>query len=324
MNDVPHDLPAGRTDDLTRSGEKWLLASIRARRQSRRPSIPSTCAKAQRPSRIASRYRWEGELLHTKKDGTQATVASRWSVRRDARGRPIATLETNNDITERRLAEQALRRSDAYLTEAQRLSLTGSFGWNVPSGELFWSEETFRVFGYDRTTKPSPELCLQRVHPADIARVRQLIDDASRDGKDWEIEHPLLMPDGSVKSVHVVAHAVNNESGGVEFVGAIMDVSAAKRAEQDLRQAQAELPHIARVTALGELTASIAHEVNQPITGVVTNAAAALRWLSTEPPDISRACEILDQRRHACRRHHLPDPRPRQESAHTYGVGRRQ
>jgi PAS domain S-box-containing protein len=239
--------------------------------------------------------RWEGELVHTKKDGTQAIVASRWSAQRDARDRPVATLETNNDITERKQAEDALRRSDAYLTEAQKLSLTGSFGWKVSSGELFWSEESFRIFGYDRTTRPSLELVLQRTHPADIARVRQLIDRASRDGKDWELEHQLLMPDGSIKSARVVARAVRDESGGVEFVGAIMDVSAAKRAELELRQAQAELAHISRVTTLGELTASIAHEVNQPITGVVTNAEAALRWLEAEPPNLDKVREVLGQ-----------------------------
>jgi PAS domain S-box-containing protein len=238
---------------------------------------------------------WEGELVHTKKDGTRAIVSSRWSVQRDARGHPVATLETNNDITERKQAEEALRRSDAYLMEAQRLSLTGSFGWNVSSGEFFWSEETFRIFGYDRTTKPSLELIIQRTHPTDIARVRQLIDSASRDGSDWEIEHQLLMPDGSIKSAHLVARAIRDESGRVEFVGAIMDVSAAKRAEQELRQAQAELAHISRVTALGELTASIAHEVNQPIAGVVTNAEAALRWLAVEPPNLDRVREILGQ-----------------------------
>jgi PAS domain S-box-containing protein len=239
--------------------------------------------------------RWEGELVHTKKDGTQAIVASRWSVQRDARGRPVATLETNNDITDRKKAEEALRRSEAYLTAAQRLSLTGSFGWKVSSGELFWSEESFRIFGYDRTTKPSLELVVQRTHPADIARVRQLIDRASRDGRDWELEHQLLMPDGSIKSVHVVARAARDESGSVEFVGAIMDISAAKRAEQELRHAQAELAHISRVTTLGELTASIAHEVNQPITGVVINAEAALGWLGAEPPNLDQVREVLGQ-----------------------------
>ena len=237
--------------------------------------------------------RWEGELVHTKKDGEQTIVASRWSVQRDARGHPVVILETNNDITERKQAEDALRRSDAYLAEAQRLSATGSFGWKVSSGELFWSQESFRILGYDRTTKPSLELLIQRTHPADIARVRQLIDHASRDGKDWELEHRLLMPDGLVKSVHVVARATRDEAGRPEFVGAIMDVSAAKRAEQELRQAQAELAHVTRVTTLGELTASIAHEVNQPITGVVTNAEAGLRWLRAEPPNLDEIRVIL-------------------------------
>jgi PAS domain S-box-containing protein len=217
-------------------------------------------------------------------------------VQRDAQGRPVGTLETNNDITQRKQAEDALRRSDAYLAEAQRLSLTGSFGWKISSGELFWSEESFRIFGYDRTTKPSLELITQRTHPTDIARVRHVIDRASRDGKDWEIEHQLLMPDGSIKSVHVVARAMRDQtSGAVEFVGAIMDVSAAKRAELELRQAQAELAHISRVTTVGELTASIAHEVNQPITGVVTNAEAALRWLKAEPPNVDKIREVLGE-----------------------------
>ena len=239
--------------------------------------------------------RWEGELVHTKKDGTQAIVASRWSVQRDAWGHPVATLETNNDVTERKQAEDALRRSDAYLKEAQKLSLTGSFGWKVSCGELFWSEESFRIFGYDRTTRPSLELAIQRTHPADIARVRQLIDRVSRDGKDWELEHQLQMPDGSIKSVHVVARAVRDESGSVEFVGAIMDISAAKRAELELRQAQAELAHVSRVTALGELTASIAHEVSQPIAAVVSNAEAASRWLKAEPPNLDKVREVLGQ-----------------------------
>jgi PAS domain S-box-containing protein len=238
--------------------------------------------------------RWEGELVHTKKCGTKAVVASRWAVQRDPRGNPVAILETNNDITERKQAEDALRRSDAYLAEAQRLSLTGSFGWKISSGELFWSDESFRIFGYDRTTKPSLELVEQRIHPIDIARVRKLIGRASRDGTDWELEHQLLMPDGSVKCVHVVARAVRDETGEVEFVGAVMDVSAAKRAEQELRQAQAELAHVTRVTTLGELTASIAHEVNQPITGVVTNAAAGLRWLGAQPPNLGEVREVLD------------------------------
>ncbi len=238
--------------------------------------------------------RWEGELVHTKKDGTQVIVASRWSVQRDARGRPLAVLETNNDITERKQAEAALRRTNAYLAEAQRLSCTGSFGWNVSSGEHFWSEESFRILGYDPSTRPSLELFLQAIHPTDIARIRQLIDHAAGDGKDWESEYRLRMPNSTVKFVHVVARAMRDKSGGVEFVGAIMDISAAKRAEEQLRHTQAELAHVARVTTLGELTASIAHEVNQPITGVVAYAQAALRWLAAKPPNLEEVHEALN------------------------------
>jgi PAS domain S-box-containing protein len=111
--------------------------------------------------------RWEGELVHTKRDGTQITVASRWSLHRDASGRPLGMIETNTDITRRKLAENVLRRAqETFLAEAQQLSHTGSFGWNVASGEIFWSEESFRIFQYDPQIKPTIELVFQRVHPA--------------------------------------------------------------------------------------------------------------------------------------------------------------
>src|SRR5438270_1053 len=127
------------------------------------------------------------------------------------------------------LQEEKLQRSEAYLEEAQRLSRTGSFGWRVSTGEIYWSEETFRIFQYDRTTKPTVELILRRVHPEDAAFVRQTIERASQDGKDFDFEYRLLMTDGSVKHVHVVAHALSDESGGIEFVGAVMDATESKR-----------------------------------------------------------------------------------------------
>src|SRR5712692_2261432 len=317
--------------------------------------------------------------------------------------------------------EEKLQQSEAYLSEAQRLSCTGSFGWRVSTGEIIWSNETFRIFQYDQTTKPTVELVLQRVHPEDAALVRQTIERASRDGSDFDFEHRLLMPDGSVKYVHVVAHALNDVSGSVEFVGAVMDVTAAKQAEEALRrsesylgeaqrlthtgswawrvagrdalhlseewyriygfdpeeglpaweerlqrihpddrakwqeatdraigeksdyevearillpggtvkyihtvghpvlnasgdlvefvgtvidvterkraeeererlrQAQADLAHVNRVTTMGELTASLAHEVNQPIAAAVTNANTCLRWLAGDTPNIEEA-----------------------------------
>ncbi len=316
------------------------------------------------------------------------------------------------------LQEEKLQRSEAYLAEAQRLSHTGSFGWRVSTGEKLWSEETFRIFQYDRTTKPTEELVLQRVHPEDAARVKRTLERASQDGKDFDHEYRLMMPDGSVKYVHVVAHALRDESGSIEFVGAVtdttdtkrveealrrsesylaeaqrltqtgswawrvagggalhlseewyriygfepeegmsawekrlqrvhpkdrakwqgavdraigeksdyevedrivlpsgtvkyvhtvghpvlnasgdlvqfvgssMDVTERKRAEESLRQAQADLARVNRVTTMGELTASLAHEVNQPIAAAVTNANSCLHWLADDVPNLDKA-----------------------------------
>src|SRR5438477_11744578 len=133
------------------------------------------------------------------------------------------------------MQEKKLQRSEAYLAEAQGLSHTGSFGWRVSTGEIIWSEETFRIFQYDRTTKPTVELLLQRVHPEDASLVKQTIERALQDGKNFEHEYRLLMPDGSVKHVHVVARALTDESGSIEFVGAVMDVTVAKEAEDRIR-----------------------------------------------------------------------------------------
>ena len=326
------------------------------------------------------------------------------------------------------LQEEKLQQSEAYLSEAQRLSHTGSFGWRVSTGEIIWSEESFRIFQYDRTTKPTVELILQRVHPEDAALVKQTIERASQDGKDFDHEYRLVMPDSSVKYVHVVAHALSDESGGIEFVGAVMDVTAAKQAEEALRrsegyladaqrltrtgswawnvatrqsvywsqenyrllgfdpeggipsneafyqrihpedrdrvrrevflerpdegphfdvdfrivlpggaikyvrstghpvrnisgdlleyvgtsidvterkradeererlrQVQADLAHLSRVTTMGELTASLAHEIRQPISAAVTNAKTCLRWLGRDEPDVAEACEAASR-----------------------------
>jgi len=144
--------------------------------------------------------------------------------------------KTHYPSLRRRLVElehlrSELQRSEAYLTEAQRLSHTGSFGWSVPAGEISWSDETFRIFEYDRADKPSLELVLQRVHPDDRALVRQTLDRASNDSAGFDYEHRLLMPDGRVKHLHIVADALRDSSGAIEFVGAVMDITAAKQAE---------------------------------------------------------------------------------------------
>src|SRR5437870_4996274 len=200
----------------------------------------------------------------------------------------VTTLRTSD---ERKRAQEELRRSEAYLAEAQRLSHTGSFGWNVSNGEIYWSKETFRIFECDRANKPTVELVLQRTHPEDRALVQQTIDRAAQERKDLDFEHRLLMPDGSVKHLQVVAHVLSDESGSIEFVGAVMDVTERKRAEEKLRKAQVELAHVTQVTTMGQLAASIAHEVNQPLAAIVTNANACLRWLADEYSNIEEGRE---------------------------------
>jgi PAS domain S-box-containing protein len=135
----------------------------------------------------------------------------------------------------------ALLHSEMHLTEAQRVSRTGSFGWNVSSGEIFWSDETFRIFQCDRATKPTVEFIIARTHPEDRAAVRKTIDDASRTGKNFDHEYRLLMPDGSLKYVHAVARAAKDASGGIELLGAVMDVTVAREAERKLRRSEAYL-----------------------------------------------------------------------------------
>jgi signal transduction histidine kinase len=372
--------------------------------------------------------------------------------------RSVALQNATSILAARQRAEQ---RQEAYLAEAQKLSHTGSFGWRVSVAEIVWSDETFRIFQYDRTITPTVERMLQRVHPEDAALVEQTIERALQDGKDFEHEYRLLMPDRSVRHVQVVARAFNDESGGIEFVGAVMDLTERKQdelmlagekrllemiargesrtvilnalcrfveelaggslssillfdanagclrhgaapslsadynraidgivigpsvgscgtaayrreqvivadiatnplwadfrdlalghglqacwstpilssddrvlgtfaiyyreprtptlhdqnvieqithlasiavereqAETALRQAQADLAHVGRVTTMGELTASLAHEVNQPIAAAVTDAKTCLRWLERETPDVDEAREAAER-----------------------------
>ncbi|MFM0350005.1 ATP-binding protein [Paraburkholderia sp. RL17-347-BIC-D] len=230
---------------------------------------------------------WEGELVHTRRDGTKIIVTSRWALQRDGAGNPLATLETNNDITQRKHAEELLRKSQAqYFAEAQKLSRTGSFGWNVSSGELLWSDETFSIFEYDLAVAPSVELIRQRVHPDDMPLFEEKITKARGFTVDFTIEHRLLFPDGRIKHLHVVGRSASGQPDNRAFIGAVMDVTAAKQTEERLRHAQSELERVSRVTALGELSASIAHEVGQPLAAIVTSGEACLRWLHRQPPNM--------------------------------------
>src|SRR5258707_11434403 len=155
------------------------------------------------------------------------------------------------DVTATKQAEGKLRRSEAYLAEAQKLSHTGSFGWHVSSGKIYWSDETFRIFEFEPATQPTLERIFERMHPEDRQFVRQAIDSAARERKDFDFEHRLLIPDGSVKHVHVLARALETSSGNLEYVGAVTDVTAEKQAKQTLRESEASLAEAQRLSHTG-------------------------------------------------------------------------
>jgi PAS domain S-box-containing protein len=191
---------------------------------------------------------------------------------------------------ERAQGEAALTRSEAFLAKAQQLSLTGSFSWRVATGEITWSEQAYRIFEFDPALKVTLELISSRVHPDDVPLMHDMVARAQA-GQDFEYEHRLQMQDGSTKYLHMIAHGIVNEAGEMEYIGAVQDVTERRLADQALGKVRSELAHVARVTSLGAMTASIAHEVNQPLFGIVNNASTCLRMLAADPPNIEGALE---------------------------------
>ena len=195
------------------------------------------------------------------------------------------------DITERRRSDEELRRGAAFLAEAQRLSSTGSFSWVVATGRIEWSEQLYRIYEFEPAVIVTLELIGSRIHPDDRPMLAQMVELARTEGGDVEYEHRLLMPDQSVKHLHMVAHGTRNRHGQLEYIGAIQDITERRLSEQALGKARSELVHVARVSSLGVLTASIAHEVNQPLSGIITNAGTCLRMLAADPPNVDGARE---------------------------------
>src|SRR5208282_454865 len=201
------------------------------------------------------------------------------------------------EIAKHNQIEAELRLSQAYLAEAQRLSHTGSWAWSPPPGDIrYWSEECYRVQGFDpKEGQPRFESLIQRMHPDDQARVTEVIERAVSKKEDFKFDYRIVHPGGEIRYAQSLGHPVLGPTGDlVEYVGTIIDVTERRQAEEErerLREAQADLAHASRITTMGELTASLAHEVNQPITAVVNGASTCVRWLTRENPDVGEARE---------------------------------
>jgi PAS domain S-box-containing protein len=209
----------------------------------------------------------------------------------------VQELQRTNEVLqaasrERDRAAESLRRSEGYLAEAQRLAHMGSWVWRVEGKKaLHLSDEWYRIYGFDpEKGPPAWDERVQCVHPEDRAKWTGEIDRAIAEASDYQMEFRILLPDGTLRYIQTVGHPVLDVSGNlVEFVGTSMDVTERRLGEESLRQTQADLARVSRVTTMGELTASLAHEVNQPIAAASTNANTCLRWLNNDPPNIEEA-----------------------------------
>jgi PAS domain S-box-containing protein len=206
-------------------------------------------------------------------------------------------------ITEQKRAEEELRRSEAYLAEAESLSKSGSWAWKPATKEItYWSQERYHLFGFDPEAGiPSFEALLQRIHPEDRKRWLENTEDAVRERRDSDLDFRVVLPNGEIKHLYGVGHPVFSESGElVEIIGAAMDITERKRAERELhqkelslREAQSSLAHVSRLTTMGELAVSIAHEVNQPLTAIINNANACLCLLPSDTTHLDEVREGL-------------------------------
>lgn len=209
---------------------------------------------------------------------------------------PPLYFSTAIDISARHRAETELRRTATYLAEAEKISRTGCWSRNIATSEVFWSPEEWKIFGLDpATTPPTHQLFLSLIHPEDREAWQDAAARAVREKKPYDVSFRAVLGDGTIKHIHTVGYPMLDEAGEViEVIGVSTDETERIRAQAAMEAAQAELARVARLTTMGELAASIAHEVNQPLAAVVANGNAALRWLDRPAPELGEAKEALE------------------------------
>ena len=273
-----HGMPPGSFDGTFKSWKKTIY-------EPDWPVIVKALKHAEETGEVTAEWRivWPDGSLHW--------LATNGQMYFDEHGKPFRMVGFTADVTRRKLAEEELRRSEAFLAEAQRLSSIGSFSWRVGTDEITWSEQLYRIYEIDIGVPVTLELIRTRVHPEDITLLEKMIDEARGGANDFEWQYRLMMPDKSIKHLHALAHATRDPDGQLEYIAAVQDVTERRISEEALGKLQSELAHMARVTSLGALTASIAHEVNQPLSGIITNASTCVRMLDADPPNIDGARE---------------------------------
>ncbi len=262
------------------------------------PIVVEAITQAHETGKVAAEYRvvWPDRSLHW--------LSTNGRMFFDDAGEPLRMVGFTSDVTRRKTIEEELRRSAAFLAQAQQLSRTGSFSWRVASDEITWSEELYRIYEFDPGATITLEVIRRRVHPEDLTLYEKMVEQARNGADNFEWQYRLLMPDQSIKHMHAVAQATRDSGGQLEYIAAVRDVTARRLSDEALDRARSELARVARVMSLGALTASIAHEVNQPLSGIITNASTCMRMLDAEPPNVDGAREttkrtIRDGRRAA-------------------------
>jgi PAS domain S-box-containing protein len=240
---------------------------------------------------VATGWSIDAEARVRRHDGTYRWFLFRPAPARDETGKVVGWYGAITDIEDRKRAEEELRRSEAFLAEGQRLSQTGSFSWRVDTDEVTFSQELHRIFEFDQDAAVTLRRLRERTHPEDRALMDEKVSDVRAGRNISEIDIRLRMPDGGVKYLRILGRLSRRQDGRLEFLGAIQDVTQGRLAEAALDKVRSELAHVTRVMSFGALTASIAHEVNQPLAGIVTNASTCLRMLAAEPPNIEGARE---------------------------------